>query len=99
MLNSRQRAQLRGLANSYETIFQIVKSGLSDTLNRQIDDALYARELIKCRVLNTAPVSVREAADTIAQACGADVVQVIGSKFILYKKSNNKDIKPIVLVK
>ncbi len=100
MLNSRQRAQLRGMANTYETIFQIGKGGISDAVIKQINEALYVRELIKVRVLETAPVTVREAADTVAQAVGGDVVQVIGTKFVLYKKSNNKDIKnPIVLVK
>jgi RNA-binding protein len=88
------------MANTYETIFQIGKGGISDVVIKQIDEALYVRELIKVRVLETAPVTVREAADTVAVAVGGDVVQVIGTKFVLYKKSNNKDIKnPIVLVK
>lgn len=97
MLNSRQRAQLRGLANGIETIFQIGKAGLNDQLNKQVDEALEARELIKLRTLETAPVSTREAADTVAQAVNADVVQVIGSRFILYRES--KDNKTIKLVK
>ena len=100
MLNSRQRAFLRGLANGYDPIVHIGKSGIGDTIIKQAIDALYARELIKCAVLETAPLTVREAADSLAQSCGADVVQVIGSKFIIYKKSSNKDIKnPIKLVK
>lgn len=97
MLNSRQRAQLRGLANSMETIFQVGKGGISDQLIKQVSDALEARELIKLRVLETSPVTSREAADTIADAVGADVVQVIGYRFVLYKES--KEHKTIVLVK
>lgn len=97
MLNSRQRAQLRGLANGIETIFQIGKGGLNDQLNKQVDEALEVRELIKLRTLETSPVSTREAADTVAQAVNADVVQVIGSRFILYRES--KDNKTIKLVK
>ena len=99
MLNSRQRAQLRGMANTYDTIFQIGKSGVSENLINQVSAALFARELIKLKVLETAPASVREIAEEVAAGCGADVVQVIGSKFILYKHSNNKDITPIKLVK
>lgn len=99
MLNSRQRAQLRGMANTYDTIFQIGKSGVSENLINQVSDALFARELIKLKVLETAPASVREIAEEVAAGCGADVVQVIGSKFVLYKHSNNKDITPIKLVK
>ncbi len=97
MLNSRQRAQLRGLANSMETIFQVGKGGINDQLIKQVSDALEARELIKLRVLETSPVTSREAADTIATAVGADVVQVIGYRFVLYKES--KEHKAIVLVK
>lgn len=97
MLNSRQRAQLRGMANRMETIFQVGKSGIGEEIKKQVDDALEARELIKMRVLETAPVTSREAADTIAQMVGADVVQVIGSRFILYRESVNN--KQIVLVK
>jgi RNA-binding protein len=97
MLTSKQRAQLRGIANSYETIVQIGKGGINDQIIKQIDDALTARELIKLRVLETAPISAREAADETAQKVSADVVQVIGTRFILYRES--KDNKQIYLVK
>ncbi len=97
MLNSRQRAQLRGMANSYETIFQVGKGGINDQLIKQVNEALEARELIKLRALETSPLSSREAADEIAQRVRADVVQVIGSKFILYRES--RDNKTIKLVK
>lgn len=99
MLNSRQRAQLRGMANGFETIFQIGKGGIGDQLIKQVSDALEARELIKLRVLESAPESAREAADAVAEAVGADVVQVIGSRFILYRQSSDKDNRKIVLVK
>lgn len=97
MLNSRQRAQLRSMANSYQSIFQIGKGGIGEQLIRQVNEALEARELIKLTVLETSPVKARECADTVAQATESDVVQVIGSKFILYKQS--KENKQIVLVK
>ncbi len=97
MLNSRQRAQLRGMANSYDTIFQVGKGGISDQLIKQVDEALEARELIKLRALETSPLTSREAADKIAERVHADVVQVIGSKFILYRES--RDNKTIKLVK
>lgn len=97
MLTSKQRAQLRALANSIDTIFQIGKTGVGDQLIKQVSDALEARELIKLRVLETSPQTAREAADSIAEAVSADVVQVIGSRFVLYKES--KEHKKIVLVK
>ena len=94
MLNSRQRAQLRSMANDMETIFQVGKAGITDNTIKQVVDALEARELIKLRILESCPTSVRETADEIANKTDADVVQVIGTRFILYKESkNNKIIK------
>ena len=94
MLNSRQRAQLRGLANNIETILQVGKSGVTENTVKQVSDALEARELIKLRTLETCPTSSRETADDLAEKTEADVVQVIGSRFVLYKESkDNKQIK------
>ena len=94
MLNSRQRAQLRAMANEYETILQIGKSGILDTTVKQANDALEVRELIKVKILETCPTNVKDTASALAEATDSDVVQVIGSKFILYKESkNNKTIK------
>lgn len=87
MLNSKQRAELRGMANTLEPIFQVGKGGVNDQLIRQVDETLEKRELIKLTTLETSPESSREAADKIAESVGADVVQVIGRKFILYRKS------------
>lgn len=92
MLTSKQRAFLRGLANPIETIVMVGKGGMNDQIIKQADDALTARELIKGKVLETADQTSKEAADEIAQAVNADVVQVIGSKFVLYRR-NNKDPK------
>lgn len=94
MLNSRQRAQLRAMANDMETIFQIGKFGINENTIKQVKDALEARELIKLRILESCPTSVRETADSLALSTESDVVQVIGTRFILYKESkNNKTIK------
>ena len=97
MLTSKQRAQLRGLANKVETILQIGKTGIGEQTLKQVDDALTAREPIKIRTLETSPTSSRESADFIAEKVGADVVQVIGSRIVLYRES--KDNKKIYLVK
>ena len=98
-MTSKQRANLRGMASTIEPIFQIGKGGIGDRLIKQVSDALEARELIKLRVLESAPESAREAADAISEAVGAEVVQVIGSRFILYRQSSDKDNRKIVLVK
>ncbi len=87
MLTSKQRAYLRGIAQSYETIFQIGKGGISDNLIMQVNDALRKRELIKLRVLENSGLTSREAADAIAEQTASDVVQVIGTRFVLFKRN------------
>ena len=90
MLTSKQRAKLRGLANQMDTILQVGKGGIQDALVKQVDEALTARELIKLRALETAPESARQIAGDLAQATGADVVQVIGTRFVLYRRNPEK---------
>ena len=93
MLNSSQRAYLRGLSNELNAIFQIGKGGISDEMCRQISNALEARELVQIKVLQNSDYSAAEAAKTIAEATHADVVVSVGSKFVLYRESeNNKRI-------
>jgi len=90
-LTSKQRAQLRGLANSLETILQIGKDGIGENLIKQANDALEARELIKGRVLdNNLEYDARRAAEELAAATRSQVVQVIGTKFVLYRESRSK---------
>ena len=96
-LTSKQRAQLRGLAMTEDTIIQIGKGGITENTIAQVKDALKARELIKGRVLENSLLTAREAADALAEACAADTVQTIGSKYVLYKR-NDKEPK-ISLVK
>ena len=100
-LTSKQRAQLRGLANSIDTIVQVGKDGIGDNLIKQVNDALEARELIKGRVLdNNIDYDARAAAEELAKATRSEVVQVIGSKFVLYRESHSKPKeKRIQLVK
>jgi RNA-binding protein len=87
MLTSKQRSYLRGLANTIEPIFQVGKGGIGYNLIKQFNDALEARELIKATVLKNSEAGSREIADEIADKVGADVVQVIGNRFVLYKES------------
>lgn len=89
-MTSKQRAYLRSLAQSLTPIFQVGKGGIGENMIRQISDALEARELIKLRVLDNSDYNAREAADIISEDVGADVVQVIGTKFVLYRESKDK---------
>ena len=90
MLTSKQRAYLRGRANGLDPILHMGKGGLSDAMIRQADDALTARELLKGKALETAPISARETAQAIAEAVGAEVVQVVGRTFVLYRRNEKE---------
>jgi RNA-binding protein len=99
-LTSKQRAQLRAMANDLDPVVHIGKGDLGENLIRQADDALEARELIKCRVLETSEYTAKEAAQALAQVTRSEVVQVIGTKFVLYRQTHKKDKKDkIVLVR
>ncbi len=87
MLTSKQRAYLRSLANSAETILQVGKEGISENLIKQVDDALTARELIKGKVLETALGFAGEIAAQLAEATGSEVVQGIGMRFVLFRRN------------
>ncbi|MBQ8696388.1 MAG: ribosome assembly RNA-binding protein YhbY [Clostridia bacterium] len=89
-MTTKQRAYLKGLAMKLDAIFQIGKGGITDETVKQLANALEARELIKVKVLETSPYTAREAAEEVAEATGAECVQVIGNKFVLYKRSEKK---------
>lgn len=99
-LTSKQRAQLRGLANGLDTIVHIGKDGIGENLVAQANEALEARELVKCRVLESAMLTAREACEQLGKLTRSEPVQVIGTKFVLYRETHKKDKKDkIVLVK
>ncbi len=92
MLTSKQRAYLKSLSNPIDTILIVGKDGVTPEVVTQARTALAARELIKCKILETTGISVKEVAAEIAESTRAEIVLVIGNKFILYKK-NGKDPK------
>ena len=96
-LTAKHRAQLRGLANSIDTILHIGKDGITDNLVKQADDALEARELIKGKVLDNSPLSAREACQELAKLTRSEEIQVIGSKFVLYRYQHDKTKRKIEL--
>ena len=90
MLTSKQRAYLRGLASTEDTILMVGKGDISENVILQTKSALKARELVKGRVLENSLLSAREACDRLAEVCRAEPVQVIGLKFVLYKRNEQK---------
>ena len=97
MLTSKERAELRSQATTLDTTLMVGKSGITDALIAETENQLDTRELVKGKVLENSMLSAREACDALSEACRAEQVQVIGTKFVLYKR-NEKEPK-IVLVK
>ena len=95
-LTSKQRAFLRGQAQHMDTIVQVGKEGVTESVIGNIDEALNAREIVKVSVLETSPVSSKEAIEEVMNKInGCEAVQVIGRKFVVYKR-NLKDPKIIL---
>ena len=90
MITPKERAELRGEAQKLDAIIQVGKDGITPEVVNTVDQALFARELIKLSVLESSPIDTREVADTLSGRCRADVVQVIGRKVVLYKKNTTK---------
>lgn len=90
MLTSKRRAELRSEANTLETTLMVGKGGVTDSVLAEAATQLEARELVKGRVLESAMLTAREASDAICEALWADGIQCVGSKFVIYKKSEKK---------
>ncbi len=87
MMTSKERAELRAQANTLDTILMVGKGGVSETLIAEAEKVLDARELVKGRVLESAMMSAREVCDAICEQTGAEGIQVVGNKFVIYRKS------------
>jgi RNA-binding protein len=92
MLTSKQRASLRALANGIDTVMQIGKGGVTESVVLQARQAISNKELIKVRVLESALLTAREACDILSQAIEAQPVQCIGSRFVLYKRNEENPV-------
>ena len=96
-MTSKERARLKSVAANEETILQIGKNPVGEAFIKQVRDALRARELIKIRVLETCEMLPAEAAQAIAEEAGCEVVQVIGSRVVLFQRRPKSDKKPSLL--
>ena len=86
-MTSKQRAQLRSMANTLQPLYQIGKAGVTPAVTEQLDAALEARELIKITVLETAPESPKDTIENLAARLNAEPLQCIGKKLTLYRRS------------
>ncbi len=85
-LTSKQRAALRGMANTMEPVFQIGKGEIDETLIKGVDDCIAARELIKLKVLENSEYDAREAADILCEAIHASACRSLAASLCCSSK-------------
>ena len=99
MLTSKQRATLRGIASTMDPVYQVGKGEIDEALVEGVSNCLAARELIKLKVLKNSLYTAREAAEILAEKTGAECVQVIGRKFVLFKRKKKESAFDALLKK
>ncbi|NMM96499.1 RNA-binding protein [Bifidobacterium sp. DSM 109960] len=98
-LTKKQTKQLRALANSLKPLFYVGKNDLTEAAIKQADETIEKHELIKCAVQDGSGLTAKEAAEQLAEQLGADVVQTIGNRFVIYRRSKRDDVEHIRLVR
>ena len=91
MLTSKQRAKLKSVGTEIDALYQMGKNEVDENYVIQINSALDAKEIIKIKVLENSAYTAKEAAGILAEKTDSEVVQVIGSKVILYRKSRKPE--------
>lgn len=95
MLTSKQRSKLKGIANGLTPTVSIGKSGLTETVIRTIDEYLTANEILKCNILEGAKLNAKETCNKVAEEVGAEFVQAIGRRFVLYRQARDPEKRKI----
>lgn len=95
MLTSKQRSNLRSLANGIKPVTQVGKNGVNDTLIACISDALEAHELVKITVLENSMLTPKDVGFEIGEKTGAEFVCATGRKLVFYRRSKKDGIKHI----
>jgi len=92
MLTGKQKGFLRSMGNEMDPILQVGKGGITEAVVTQTNEVLEVRELIKCRVLQNCSEEPKVVAAELAEQVEADLVQVIGRNFLLFRASKNKPV-------
>ncbi len=95
MINSKQRATLRSMAQTIQPITQVGKLGVNDSLIESIDKAIEKRELVKVTVLENSMLDVKQAGIEIAQKLDAEFVCAVGRKLVFYRRSQTEGVNHI----
>ena len=98
-LTKKQIKQLRALANSLKPLLYVGKNDLTEAAIKQADETIEKHELIKVAVQDGSGLTAKEAAEQLAEQLNAEVVQSIGNRFVLFRRSKRKDVEHIQLVR
>lgn len=93
MLSGSQKRELRKMAHPLNPIFQVGKEGVSINFLEGVENALYSKELIKVKLLDTCPEDVHTVALKISEYTKAEIVQIIGHTIVLYLRVKDGQIK------
>ncbi len=96
MLTAQNRALLKSIATNLKDLVFVGKEGVTDNVIAQINDNLFAHELIKIKVQKSVVDDIKDIASEIAEKCDAEVVSVIGSKILLYKLTSKPKFKHLL---
>jgi len=94
MLNGKQKRHLRALGHKLKPVIQIGKKDLEDALIIEACTALDHHELVKVRLLDSCLLDIHEASEILAEACSAEVAQILGKTFLLYRPAK----KPVIIL-
>ncbi len=97
MITTKQRSKLKSLANTLKPIVTVGKDELSENILKEIEVALYHRELVKVASLKSCQTSAREMCDLVCDKLGCEPVLCIGNRFVVYKRSDKDGIEHIEL--
>ena len=95
MLTSKERSNLRSIAQKIEPVTQVGKLGINDALIESLDKAIEKREIIKVTVLENSDLVPKEAGFEIAERLDAEFVAATGRKLVFYRRSNNPSAEHI----
>lgn len=95
MLTGKQRSYLKSLANGLDTTVYIGKNELTDSVLDEMADYLRVHEMVKVKVQDNVELAIKDVANEAALALGAEYVQAIGRRFVLYKES---DENPVIVL-
>ncbi|KAA8829107.1 MULTISPECIES: YhbY family RNA-binding protein [Bifidobacterium] len=98
-LTKKQIKQLRALANSLKPLLYVGKNDLTEAAIKQADETIEKHELIKVAVQDGSGLTAKEAAEQLAEQLNAEVVQSIGNRFVIFRRSKRKDVEHIQLVR